>query len=110
MTTIGVHPWEQETPQALHLDLSYPANAEAIAETDSLALAIDYEKILECILLFVKDHRFKLIETLAVKIADKLQTEFQLKWINLTLHKPGALLNAKDVAITVVRPHMQETT
>lgn len=102
-TIIGVYDWERETPQNLHLDLSFPTDAHAIAQTDDIAQAIDYEKVLNCILGVVKNQQFKLIESLANKIAEQLLLEFPMQWINLHLHKPKALLNAKDVSISIVR-------
>lgn len=102
-TLIGVHPSEQETPQTLHMDLWYGMDACKVAETDSLEHAIDYDKIMQSILTFVKEHHFKLIETLAHKLADKLFADFPVEWLGLALHKPNALLNAKQVTISVSR-------
>lgn len=102
-TCIGIHPWEKTTPQSLHLDLSYNVDTAQIAQSDDITQSIDYEAILNAILKYVKENQFQLIETLAEKLTQMLLTTFKMDWLSLTLHKPKALLNAKDVAITLER-------
>lgn len=102
-TLIGIHDWEKTTPQHLHLDLQYNVDVKKIAEKDNIEATIDYEKVLNAILKYTKDNQFQLIETLAEKLANMLFEQFAINWLTLTLHKPKALLNAKDVFITIER-------
>jgi len=102
-TLIGSHPWEQECPQNLLLDLAFETEAKNIALEDNIHKAIDYDKIVKHIFDFVKTHHFQLIETLAEHLAKEMLCHFPTKWVQITLHKPGALLDAKDVAITIER-------
>ncbi len=102
-TRIGIHPWEQQCNQNLHLDLALQTNAKAIAEHDDIQQAINYDEIVQHILHFVKEHQFKLIETLAEQLAQQLLMHFSTQWVQITLHKPGALQQASDVAIMIER-------
>jgi dihydroneopterin aldolase len=103
LTLIGVHPWEQQIPQHIHLDIAFQTNAAQIAEQDSIIDAIDYDKVVSHIVQYTQKHPFKLIESLAHHLANELLAHFPTEWVEVTLHKPGALKTAKDVAITVQR-------
>lgn len=102
-TLIGVHEWEQQCPQNLHLDLVFQTDAKRIAKEDNLVEAIDYDKVLQHIFAFTQKNHFQLIETLAEHLAQMILSHFPTQWVQITLHKPGALKQAKDVAITIER-------
>ncbi|MBS0289014.1 MAG: dihydroneopterin aldolase [Proteobacteria bacterium] len=102
-TLIGIKAWEKQTPQNLHLDLVMATDAKRAAENDDIKDAIDYENVLQHILVFIQEHHFQLLETLAEHLADELLTHFATAWVQITLHKPGALAQAKNVAITIER-------
>lgn len=102
-TLIGIHAWEQSVPQKLVLDLTLTTDAALIAQSDSIDHAIDYEKVVQEILSFANKQHFQLVETFADRLANHLLTHFQTDSVTLTVHKPGALKEAKDVAIRVTR-------
>lgn len=100
---IGVYAWEQECLQTLIVDLAFATHAQHIAEHDNIELAIDYDKVVQHLCAFVEQHHFQLIETLAEKMAASLLAHFPTTWVQITLHKPGALKQAKDVMIIIER-------
>jgi len=102
-TLIGTLDWEQHVPQTLHCDVAFQTDAATIAKSDDLNEAIDYEKMANLVQTFVENHHFQLIETLAEKLAQHVLLECDTKWVQITLHKPGALKQAKDVIITLER-------
>ena len=102
-TLIGIHDWEKLTTQDLLLDITFETNAKRIAEKDDIHQAIDYDKLLQHILNYVHNNHFLLIETLAEKMAEQVLEYFPTSWVQMTLHKPGALSQADDVAITIER-------
>lgn len=102
-TLIGVHAWEQLTPQNLLLDIAFEIDAKQVAQNDNFQEAIDYDQIIKHVLEFAEKNHFQLIETFVERLAQALLHHFPLPWIQLTLHKPGAVLQAKDVAITIER-------
>ncbi len=102
-TLIGIHDWEKRHAQDLLLDITFETDAKRIAEKDDIHQAIDYDKLLQHILSFVYNNHFLLIETLAEKIAEQVLEFFPTNWVQITLHKPGALKQANDVAITIER-------
>jgi dihydroneopterin aldolase len=102
-TIIGVYDWEKQTPQNLHLDIALSTDAKKVAATDNLEHALDYVAILKHIFDYVENNHFQLIETLAENLANEVLQHFSTEWVQITLHKPGALLQAKNVAITIER-------
>ncbi|MFI4937897.1 MAG: dihydroneopterin aldolase [Candidatus Berkiellales bacterium] len=102
VTLIGTHDWEQQTPQTLHCDIMLQTDAKSIAKTDNIETAINYDKVTEHLLNFVKQHHFQLIETLAEHLATTILKHFPTSWVQVILHKPGALKQA-NVAIMIER-------
>lgn len=100
---IGCLPWERKIKQNLRLSFELRTDARLIATTDELSQGFDYAKISQRLIEFVEASEYKLIETLAEKIADLLLNEFSVKACRLTLEKPGALPQAATVGVTIER-------
>jgi len=102
-TLIGIHAWEQRVPQKLQLDITFQTDAATIANNDSIETAIDYERVVKTIFAFATENHCQLIETFAHKLANHLLEHFPTTMVALSLHKPGALKEAKNVTIYVTR-------
>lgn len=102
-TLIGVHPWERRMRQTLTLDLELGADVPRAAAADALAAALDYGAVAAAVIEFAAANEFNLIETLAERTAEMLHQRFGVRWIRLTLHKPGALREAREVGIRIER-------
>ena len=100
---IGVFDWEREIRQALYIDVVMATDIRLAAAEDNLNHTLDYKAITDRIQHFVAQSRFKLIETLAEHLAVLLQAEFGIAWLQLSIHKPGAIANAQDIGITIER-------
>jgi dihydroneopterin aldolase len=109
-TRIGIHPWEQHCPQTLFLNLCFQTNVKKIAEKDAIEHAINYDRVVSRIFAFVAETHFQLIETFADRLADTLLCDFPIPWLELTVHKPGVLTQAKNVSITIERSSMYDST
>lgn len=102
-TLIGVHAWEQQCPQTLYLDLAFQTDAHKIAQHDDITFAIDYDKVVQYVLSFAAEYQFQLIETFANHLAQEILDNFTSEWVQVTLRKPGALKQAKDVTLIIER-------
>ncbi|MGD9590889.1 MAG: dihydroneopterin aldolase [Candidatus Berkiella sp.] len=102
-TVIGVLDWEKQTPQNIYLDLELATDAKKVAIEDKLTHALDYTLIVAHLNNYIQNNHHELIETLVEKLAQEILNHFNTPWVALTLHKPGAVLHAKDVAIRVER-------
>jgi len=102
-TVIGIFDWERSIRQKVILDLEMVADIQAAAETDQIAQALDYNAVSQRVIQFVEGSEFKLIETLAERVASLVLEEFSVPWLRLRLSKPGAVKGAKDVGVLLER-------
>jgi dihydroneopterin aldolase len=85
---IGVHGWEREVEQTLHVSVDMAADVARAAATDDLADALDYSAVAATIAAVLREGRFRLIETAAERVAERLLADFPLTWLRLELRKP----------------------
>ena len=100
---IGIYDWEREIRQNLRLDLEMQTDVRRAAASEDIADALDYEKISNRVRDFVEQSEFLLVETLAEQLAGLLIAEFNVPWLRLSVHKPGAIEFADDVGVVIER-------
>jgi 7,8-dihydroneopterin aldolase/epimerase/oxygenase len=82
-----------------NLDLA--ADVHKAAASDDLADAINYAAVTETISAVVRDGKFRLIETVAERVAERLMAEYGISWLRLEVIKPRDGFSA---AVTIERP------
>ena len=87
---IGVHDWEREIEQTLVFSVDMAADVARAAASDDLADAVDYAAVAETIAAVVREGNFRLIETAAERVAERLLAGFAPSWLRLELRKPIA--------------------
>jgi 7,8-dihydroneopterin aldolase/epimerase/oxygenase len=102
-TTIGFFEWERHVKQTVVIDLELPVDCARAASSDSVEDTTDYKAIAKRTIAYVGAAEFKLVETLAHKLAMLLIEEFDLPWIKLQLNKPGAIRGSRDVGVAIER-------
>ena len=100
---IGVFDWEREIRQPLYIDVTMATDIRLAAKSDDLTHTLNYKAITDRICEYVAGSAFKLIETLAEHLAEILQKEFAITWLQLAIHKPGAIAAASDIGIQIER-------
>jgi len=85
---IGVHDWEREIEQTLIVSIDMAADVRRAAASDDLGDALDYSAVAETIAAVLREGRFRLIETAAERVAERLLADFRLSWLRLELRKP----------------------
>jgi 7,8-dihydroneopterin aldolase/epimerase/oxygenase len=88
---IGVHDWEREIEQTLIVSVDMvleTADVARAAASDDLADALDYSAVAETIAAVLRGGKFRLIETAAERVAERLLAGFRLPWLRLELRKP----------------------
>jgi len=100
---IGFIDWERRVKQTVVIDLELPVDCARAAASDEVADTVDYKQIAKRVLAFIEASEFKLVETLAHRLALLLLEEFSLDWVRLSLNKPGAIRNSRDVGVTIER-------
>ena len=102
---IGVYPKEQQAgPQPLLIDIAFSMGALFNTAADDLKDSVDYVQLVEKMLAFVTPSRYRLIETLADRLARAMLNEFRrIEWLRLTLRKPNALTYTPQVGVIIER-------
>jgi 7,8-dihydroneopterin aldolase/epimerase/oxygenase len=99
---IGVHDWEREIEQILIVTVDMAADVRKAAASDNLADALDYSAVASTITAILREGKFRLIETAAERVAERLLADFPVTWLRLELRKPITTA-AYTAAITIER-------
>jgi dihydroneopterin aldolase len=100
---IGFIDWERRVRQTVVVDLEMPVDCRRAALTDEVADTLDYKKVAKRALEFIGASEFKLVETLAHRLALLILEEFGVEWVRISLNKPGAIRNSRDVGVVIER-------
>jgi len=102
-TLIGIHKRERHVAQTVSIDLDIGLPGTAVFKSDKVADTIDYEQVALRIKALAASGHFRLVETLAERIASLLLDEFGAPWLKVSVAKIGILANAKFVGVTIER-------
>ena len=100
---IGFIDWERRVRQTVVLDIELPVDCRQAALTDEVADTLDYKKVAKRVLAFIESSEFKLVETLAHRVALLILEEFGVEWVRISLNKPGAIRSSRDVGVVIER-------
>lgn len=101
----GVLASEQEWAQVFKVDVTAYADLSRPGESDDLSDAIDYSELALEIREVVGSESYKLIETVAARVADAVMAHPQVQRSVVTIHKPDAPIDIvfEDVSVTIER-------
>jgi dihydroneopterin aldolase len=100
---IGFIDWERRVRQTVVIDLELPVDCRRAALSDEVADTVDYKKVAKRVIAFVEASEFKLVETLAHRLALLILEEFGVEWVRLSINKPGAIRSSRDVGMQIER-------
>jgi len=100
---IGIHKRERHVAQTVSIDLDIGLPSTTVFKSDKVADTIDYEQVALKIKALVAGGHFRLVETLAERIARLLLEDFGAPWAKISVAKIGILANAKFVGVTIER-------
>jgi len=100
---IGFIDWERRVKQTVVLDIELPVDCRHASLSDEVTDTLDYKKVAKQVLAFVAASEFKLVETLAHRVALLILAEFGVEWVRIALNKPGAIRNSRDVGVVIER-------
>jgi dihydroneopterin aldolase len=107
-TIIGIWDWERKIRQTVVVDLEMSADIAKAAATDEVVDTLNYKAVAKRLQAFVGDSSFRLVETLAENIARIIRDEFDVTWVRVKVHKPGAIRGSKDVGVEIERGERPE--
>ena len=100
---IGFIDWERRVKQTVVIDLELPVDCRDASIRDEVEDTLDYKKVAKRVIAFVEASEFKLVETLAHRLAVLILEEFGIAWVRLSINKPGAIRGSRDVGVSVER-------
>jgi 7,8-dihydroneopterin aldolase/epimerase/oxygenase len=101
--TIGFIDWERRVKQTVVVDLEMPVDCRRAALSDEVADTLDYKQVAKRVLAFIEGSEFKLVETLAERLALVVLADFGVEWVRVSLNKPGAIRSSRDVGVVIER-------
>ncbi len=102
-TVIGIYDWERKIRQKISLDLDMAFDIRQAAASDDIEHTLNYKAVAKRLIAFVGESEFQLVETLAERICALVLEEFDVQWLRLTLHKPGAVSGSRSVGVMIER-------
>lgn len=87
-TVIGVYDWEREIEQALTFSVDMAADVAKAASRDDLRDALDYSAVAQTVKTVVIEGKFRLIESAAERVAQRLIADYGLAWVRIEVVKP----------------------
>ena len=99
---------ERQVGQRFEVDIELKFDIRPSAATDHIKDTVDLYKVYQTVQRVVTENSFKLVETLAEKIASSLLVEFDLQEVHLWVRKPNSpvpgICDGIEVEIHRLRP------
>jgi dihydroneopterin aldolase len=102
-TVVGIWDWERKIRQTVSIDLEMACDIRRAAATDDIDDTLNYKAVAKRVQQFVGDSSFRLVETMAEKVAALILDEFAVPWVQVRINKPGAIRGARDVGVVIHR-------
>jgi dihydroneopterin aldolase len=100
---IGIFDWERQVKQTVIVDIEISADIRRAALSDSIGDTLNYKRVAKRVLAFVEESKFHLVETLGEHLAMLILEDFGMAWVRISLSKPGAIRNSRDVGVMLER-------
>ena len=100
---IGIHKRERHVAQTVSIDLDIGLPGDEVFRSDKVSDTIDYEQVSLRIRALAGSGHFRLVETLAERIARLLLDDFGAPWAKVSVSKIGILANVRFVGVTIER-------
>jgi len=101
--SIGIHRRERHVLQTLSIDLDIGLPGTAVFASDKVADTIDYEQVALRIRNLAASGHFRLVETVAERVAGLLMKDLGAPWCKVSVSKLSILANARLVGVTIER-------
>jgi dihydroneopterin aldolase len=100
---LGIEDWERRERQTIRIDLELACDASKAAAEDDIEDAVNYRSVTKAVIRHVEESRYRLVETLAERLAELVQREHGVSWLKLRVSKPGAVRFSQDVGVEIER-------
>ena len=98
----GNDPGERDTPQPLHIDVSFDLDLSRAGESDAIEDTVDYSRVYAHIMEIVERRSYALLERLGADVIDAVMSDDRVMRVTVTIAKP-AFLDGATPSVTLVR-------
>ncbi len=102
-TVIGFSPHELKDRQDVVISLRIRADMRKCGKTDNPNDAYNYRTVTKAIIKHVEQTNYRLVEALATAIARICVVDYDAEWVQVRVHKPGALRFSDTVGVVIER-------
>lgn len=100
---IGIYDWEKSIRQQINVNLEMGWDNRRAAKSDDIKDTLNYKEAAILVKELVVKSEFELVEALAEHIASLLLDKMQIPWIKVSLGKPMAVTDSKEVGVIIER-------
>lgn len=100
-TIIGIFDWEQTVNRDIIINITIELKDNKVLVSNDISDTIDYDQITSFIKEMAKNKKFKLVETMAQEIANKIMSDEKVKECVVELDKVGAVENLESFSVTI---------
>lgn len=100
---IGFSPHERKDRQDVVISLRIGAEMRRAGESDNPDDAFNYRTVTKAIIQQVEQSDYQLVEKLAAEIAKICVVDYAAPYVQVRVHKPGALRFADSVGVVIER-------
>ena len=100
---IGTKPEERVTKQTVVINLTLECDLTMAGRTDNLEDTVNYVVIKRDVIALIEQGKFLLIERMADRIAEICFANRRVSSVTVTIDKPGAIPEARSVAVEIHR-------
>jgi FolB domain-containing protein len=100
---IGFSPHERKDKQDVVISLRLGTDMRRAGETDNPDDAFNYRTVTKAIIAHVETSTYNLVEALAAAIARICVVDFHAPFVQVRVHKPGALRFSDSVGVVIER-------
>ena len=100
---IGFSPHERKDRQDVIISLRIGTDMRRPGQTDNPDDAFNYRTVTKAIIQHVEDSRYYLVEKLAAEIARICIVDHHVPYVQVRVHKPGALRFSDSVGVVIER-------
>ncbi len=100
---IGVTDEERRDRQDVLINIDFDVDVRAAGQSDDIDDTVNYRSVTKQIIGLIEDAEFRLVETMATKVAAICLEDQRVQAVRVTIEKPQALRFARTVGVTIER-------